>query len=360
MIDFIDSVFENRGKMSVIYKCIYGFGFIMHTFFLILFIVLGIDELVGFNIFSVLLYVIGSIFISEKFPTTLWMMLLYVEIVTHSIMCCFSLGWHYGFSLYPMMLIPLSYFVTYTDKNFKKPILLSTLLSIGNMALMTTAKVICYAGQPKYVFSQGLTTFLSSLNMIVSDCALAFFALLFVHQIRSYMESLTDKNRQLDRLANFDPLTSLRNRHSMSEIFNLYEKNTKPFCVILGDIDNFKNINDTFGHSAGDLVLKQISAVIMENIGSKGVVCRWGGEEILIIVDGNDDECFALIEKTRNDISELVVETDHKKISVTMTYGFTDYSEETTIEKLITTADKRLYFGKKNGKNQTVYHHTNN
>ena len=169
------------------------------------------------------------------------------------------------------------------------------------------------------------------------------------------VRDLSSKNDELNFLANYDPLTKLRNRHHIADVFKDYEKGTKPFCVILGDIDDFKRINDTYSHDCGDKVLVTVSETIRKSIGDKGVICRWGGEEILVIISGKSEECFELMENIRLEIQNSRMSFGIKQINVTMTFGFTDYSEAMSIEKLVSIADKRLYEGKRNGKNQIVY-----
>ena len=127
----------------------------------------------------------------------------------------------------------------------------------------------------------------------------------------------------------------------------------------MGDIDNFKKTNDTFGHDCGDIVLKTISGVISDSIGEKDLACRWGGEEILIIMHGSRGECYERVEKMRLQIAGLNISHEGEPVPTTMTFGFADNSEnpdpgDVHIEELISIADKRLYEGKRSGKNVVV------
>ena len=98
-----------------------------------------------------------------------------------------------------------------------------------------------------------------------------------------------------------------------------------------------------------------VSNIIRKHVDEKGVVCRWGGEEILIILSGKIEGSLDLMEKIRLEIQNQRMSFGIKQINVTMTFGFADYSEAMNIEKLVSIADKRLYTGKRNGKNQIVY-----
>lgn len=351
---FFDTIFERDTGNALRYRCIYFFGLVIHAFFAITFYVLDINELFIFNCISVSMYLLGSIFIKNSKMTIFWVAALYTEIIFHGVYANILLGWNYGFSMYPMAIIPLSFFITYMDNSFKRPVVVSTVGGLLNIAIMLTARIYCYSSEPVYHLPIEVSRLVSSLNMVMSDLVLLVFALLFICEIRTRALQLKEKNDQLNFLAHYDRLTNLRNRHSMIDLFKEYEKDTKPYCVILGDIDDFKRINDTYGHAAGDKVLKHVAETILKNTGESGVVCRWGGEEILIILRGTNDFCFDTIEKTRLGIQNMSLSFERREIRVTMTFGFADYGEAMNVEKLISIADARLYKGKKNGKNQTV------
>lgn len=153
-----------------------------------------------------------------------------------------------------------------------------------------------------------------------------------------------------------DPLTGLYNRRSCNEMLEKavgeYERDGKEFAVVIGDIDDFKWFNDTYGHLAGDQVLKKLSRVMREYMEGSGSVFRWGGEEFLIIYKGENplEEMEKLSEKVRN----CKINYKEQTMQVTMTWGISRYRREDTIEGAIKRADERLYYGKTNGKNQVV------
>lgn len=115
-------------------------------------------------------------------------------------------------------------------------------------------------------------------------------------------------------------------------------------------IDHFKNVNDTYGHQIGDVVLEQLAQLLKEAVGEQGIVCRFGGEEFTIILIGHDQE-------VANTISERVAEKSwphvaHLTVSIGMAYFKADDTEETLIE----CADQALYYSKEHGRNRvTVY-----
>lgn len=350
---FILKILERNDGNALRYKAVYFTGAIIHTIFIVLFFNIRIYQLVLFNVVSVLMYLFGSLFIKSAKWSSVWIVLFYFEIVAHAIACGILLNWSYGFSLYSLMVIPVSYYLTYMDPNIKNAGIFSTVLSIINITATTLAGLFADSGI--YITNKTLAQMISVFNFIVSSVVLAIFASIYIYEMSLSVKKLEEKNNELNFLANYDALTKLRNRHHISDLFHIYEEGTAPFCVFLGDIDDFKHINDTYGHDCGDKVLISVADTISKNVGDKGVVCRWGGEEILIIISGQSDECIELIENTRIIIQNQRLSFGYKEIKVTMTFGFADYSEAMKIEKLVSIADSRLYYGKRNGKNQIVY-----
>lgn len=344
---------EKGERQTLKYRSIYVVCVVIHTFFIFLFSQIGLTQMVAFNIFSVIFYLLGIILAKTTVKTPVWIVLIYFEIVGHAVLCNFMLDWSYGFALYSLMVIPISYYLAYMHPKIKNANFFCTILAVINLGLMILPGF--FPEREIKEFDLGLSSFVSSFNFVVSALVITTFSAIYVYEIRGTMSNLSEKNDELNFLANYDPLTKLRNRHHISDVFGDYEKGTKPFCVILGDIDDFKRINDTYSHDCGDKVLVTVSDVIRKNVGDKGVICRWGGEEILIIISGKSDECFELMENIRLEIQNYRMSFGIKQINVTMTFGFTDYSEEMSIEKLVSIADKRLYEGKRNGKNQIVY-----
>ena len=352
--DFLYRMSSDEGN-AMRYRIIYSFCFVIHTFYSILFTVTEVTELMYFNIASSVMYLAGILLLRNDKFTILWMMLISGEIMAHGLMCSIFLGYEYQFSLLSLSIVPVTYFMSYLDPAITHPIILSSALAVINVSVMigsmdmSTVFAPIYSGFPdQFVASVG------RLNLVLSVIIFISFSVMFIGKINYDLKALKQQNDALDHLANYDQLTGLRNRNHIRDIFEQYIESTEPYCVILGDIDNFKSVNDTYGHSAGDEVLKTVSAIIKDNVGDNGVVCRWGGEEILIIVKGSTNECIALNEKILSKIRGTVVESGKYKIKVTMTFGLCDYGDAMNIEKLISLADKRLYIGKNSGKNKVV------
>lgn len=166
---------------------------------------------------------------------------------------------------------------------------------------------------------------------------------------------LLQKNRELDFLASHDSLTKLLNRSRMPEIYWNYKESKHPFCAVLGDVDDFKCVNDTYGHDCGDNVLALITGMIQQQ-GAKagGDVCRWGGEEVLMLLPVEMEKGRQIVEKIRREVENLKYEYEGKELTNTMTFGISSSLEADSLEQLVKLADERLYLGKQKGKNQVV------
>ena len=157
-------------------------------------------------------------------------------------------------------------------------------------------------------------------------------------------------------LSTQDALTGLANRRSINEKYRDIIKKKEAYSVILGDIDDFKQVNDTYGHACGDSVLKSVAEVFKVSVRSGDVVCRWGGEEILVMLPKcNKDTATQIAERIAEGIRKiLVISNEGVEVRVTMTFGVAGSDEGRDIKDIVKRADNRLYYGKGHGKNCVV------
>lgn len=166
--------------------------------------------------------------------------------------------------------------------------------------------------------------------------------------------------RSLRELVEQDILTRLNNRRSgeklLKQAHERLERSGHPFCVAIGDIDHFKQVNDSYGHECGDKVLVEVSSRLKNNMYGKGFAVRWGGEEFLLVFeDMYLEEAVDHLQAVLEDVRNVVVEAeDGQSINVTMTFGIVQGSSE-KLEHIIKDADTKLYFGKNNGRDQIVH-----
>ena len=170
---------------------------------------------------------------------------------------------------------------------------------------------------------------------------------------RAISEDITDR-KHVEELAISDYLTKLYNRSKLdeelsNEILRAARYET-PLCIILLDIDHFKNVNDSYGHQMGDSVLKQIARILKRNTRKVDILGRWGGEEFLIVMPSISIEGgVQLAEKLRVGIEGHVFDFIGTQ---TASFGVTEYHDGDTLESLIKRVDEALYRAKTNGRNR--------
>ena len=133
-------------------------------------------------------------------------------------------------------------------------------------------------------------------------------------------------------------------------------EDNKSVVICIGDIDDFKKINDTYGHLCGDYVLQNISEIMRKSLGFENVdICRWGGEEFVFMFCNDDiDSAFVKVENLRKTIENKNFVYENNNISITMTFGIIERDSGKVDDVLLKSADKLLYRGKINGKNVVV------
>ncbi len=161
----------------------------------------------------------------------------------------------------------------------------------------------------------------------------------------------------LYQVAHVDSLTRLRNRRGVYEFYNLEVLSaieTKTASIVMCDIDYFKKVNDTYGHNAGDEVLRVVASVLRANV-SEGEAFRWGGEEFVVLLPGyNTIQAKGFAEKVRKEIEETVFRFEEEKIRITMSFGVNECKIANTLEENMEVADNRLYEAKVTGRNRVV------
>lgn len=157
-------------------------------------------------------------------------------------------------------------------------------------------------------------------------------------------------------LANTDFLTRIHNRRSISQYINENFINKEIlFTIILSDIDDFKSINDTYGHVTGDYVLTETVTRLQSCLEDNCKIARWGGEEFLIVLPNTSlEQGISIAERLRQSICSTPYLYNNNAINVTMTFGVSGYNKGYTFDDLIKNADSALYIGKSRGKNCVV------
>lgn len=168
-------------------------------------------------------------------------------------------------------------------------------------------------------------------------------------------------NEKLKELSLKDPLTGLSNRRDAIEKFNylikISKRNREPIAIILADIDNFKRINDLYGHSTGDMVLKRIAKELSQKLREQDILARWGGDEFLLLLPGTTGkEALKIADRLRMTIESMNSSLNPARLRISMSFGVTEYDHsQESIQFFIDKADRALYYCKKQGKNCVTF-----
>lgn len=333
---------------------------LVHLFLTVQFYIVGVNIMFIYNTVVVLFYIAITVITGKVYRYTYVFIATFIEILLHSVLASLLVGWDWGFMTYILGLVPLSFYIAYTvpyfKQNFRIPLIYSAIVFV---CFLIVREYGVYRGAILSVdVSERFVDRIYLFNIVLTFCFLWVVALLFSLEVYYMQHHLESENTSLEQLANFDPLTKLMNRRSMDnylrEAIDKAEQKGEPFCIIMADIDDFKMVNDTYGHAAGDMVLEEVSSVIIEDVRDEDCVCRWGGEEILILIRSTHEIARNVAHRICKDIAASRIDIGDTRLAITMTLGVTMYRENDDVESVVERADKSMYKGKKNGKNQVV------
>ena len=178
---------------------------------------------------------------------------------------------------------------------------------------------------------------------VVASILAASYALFLQYKFRLESSSLVD------------PLTGISNRIFLEKQYLRLRKKQAMLCVVVCDLDKFKSINDTYGHNAGDAVIKHTANILKKQFREGDVVGRWGGEEFVILVPSKSAELGMIIaERTRQELAKTDIYYNGKHVRVTASFGVSFGCAEKSMESLVGLADVALYEAKNQGRNRVV------
>lgn len=164
------------------------------------------------------------------------------------------------------------------------------------------------------------------------------------------LQDITDKKR-VEYLLIIDSLTKVYNRQKFTQTIDEWLATNCLFTFVIVDIDNFKGVNDTFGHAIGDDVLITLATCIKEIIPHDTIFARWGGEEFVLLIPGEKALAYCLVEKIQYKLTETTFPHNHP---VTLSIGLAEHFSSESKEDLFERADSALYTAKRTGKNKIV------
>jgi len=225
------------------------------------------------------------------------------------------------------------------------------------------AAIVCVSQHPGF-FSYKHAQLLYRLNPLLTQ---ALFSIQNIRQLKNAQEELEEKSKQLQQalgqathLAQTDDLTQVLNRRSFfdaaeKELQRCYELDF-PLAVIVLDIDNFKPINDYYGHSAGDEVLAHLAQICNSHLRKSDILARYGGEEfIALLPETTDNQAAKIAKRMQQAIAKTNLNGLPAGVRITISLGVAEKSsQQCSIEYLVDIADKAMYAAKRQGKNQVA------
>lgn len=324
----------------------------VHTSLVFLFSFLHVTLMVYVNICSVLCYCVCFILVKKE-QVTGYILLTYVEILLHTVLAILSVGSGLGFQLYFIASIATVLFAQYFSVHLGiKKHLNGPLLSAICVIMYVFMLILDRFHESWYVMSDN-----ASFSCTVLNSVLVFGSVVLFFSILTGVAS--DNEVELSMQATHDNLTGLINRHYLTKyMIDIHQtENLVDYWIAILDIDDFKQINDQHGHLCGDFVLRSMAEIIKKCC-NDCIVCRWGGEEFMIVgpnPEQNNDMIISLLEEVRSTIaSNKFVYNDNTKLDLTVTIGVARYRDGQTLDAWVNLADTRLYIGKQTGKNQII------
>lgn len=348
-----DEVIETKTKMRVLVVI----AMAVHLFYMQLFVMCSVFPLVMYNLVVLSLYVLLLLAVKSE-QSILVYSLTFVELVFNAIVSTLLIGWDSGFFLCIICVVPISFYLAFSTMKSKQRILLPLILTLVTYVIYVLLYRHTLQHVPPILIEENRIPVLFMANTFVVFFLIGVVSFNFIIEMLDSTNALLTKNENLGHAANVDPLTGLLNRRGMEthleETMNMAKMKGALFSVIMGDIDNFKRINDTYSHECGDRALIHVADIMKSAIRAGDVVCRWGGEEFLILIQGNGDVARMIGERIRQTIENHSFMYKEDEIRFTMTFGVSAYEPGFAMTTIIKQADDKLYEGKTSGKNKVV------
>ncbi|MBZ7979172.1 GGDEF domain-containing protein [Campylobacter sp. RM12642] len=325
---------------------------LVHLIYTISFTLTGLYFLLPSSIIQILIsLIVAYIVLVKNKGHAIATIYAHLDILFSCCYCTYYLGWGYGFTMIIVLLLSLAYL-----QNFN-----TFLVPIGIGLVEATAFfVMLYITKDTPNYPNPFMPYINIANFLFMVVTLLVYIWLNDRENAKIIKQLDDRKEFLQYKAENDYLTTLLNRRAMNEILDnvlekLKNKEINSLAVAIGDIDNFKHLNDTYGHNFGDLALKEVARVFKNEYenNENTYVARWGGEEFLILFSNYSyNDSLHSLEKSRKLIEKLQIKDELNKTSVTISIGMSYSINLINKDVLITKADAALYNAKDSGKNR--------
>ena len=314
----------------------------VHAFNAVLFYCIGLTPYFILNVFSTIFYAV--VLLSFQKNHDVYIIFSYIEIISFSLISSLFNGGAFFYIFYVVGMISVVAYLLPPKKRMKH-IFQGIGILYAVAIFIVFMKNICLF--PEYdPIVREWSNRIGCMNLFITLFTLFYISNLYIFELNSASE-------KLNYVSNHDLLTGLFNRRFFEHIMERNKnENENEYTIAIFDIDNFKKFNDTYGHQAGDCILKVVSKLIEESCENEYVPVRWGGEEfILYMPQTSADQAFEQLNKIIETIRTTSVEFENKIMNVTVTVGMCTGSDLKDYEDVIRRADSLLYYGKRNGKN---------
>lgn len=325
------------------------FAAIMHLLLLVLFIITKVKFFIILNCCSLITYSIAYILVRYKKNLGAFLMIT-CESTIYAFLSTSMLGTESVSIICFFIVLILQVLVPFGTVRLR--VITSALIWFA----MLVAQLLALSTGPFIALSEAATRVLSIVNYQI-----AFWGFLIQtlasNYVRKYADIYSEKQfTQMAEQAHTDPLTGLYNRRYADVYFRKLRSSIVDcgYAVALLDIDDFKIVNDTYGHANGDLVLKQLALLLIRNLRKGDMIFRWGGEEFLIVLENvNLQLAYQILNKARSTIETTPIYISDKDIFITVTIGAC-VLECHDLMGSIECSDRKMYQGKKKGKNVVI------
>ncbi|WP_269517948.1 GGDEF domain-containing protein [Alteromonas sp. BMJM2] len=214
-----------------------------------------------------------------------------------------------------------------------------------------------------FVFDESLLiapyTYAFKSRLLYSFLTVTFLSAFYEYSRQKSYDIALDLSEQFEQQANHDHLTKLVNRRgaqtALEREYARVQRGDKRFSIAIADIDRFKSINDTYGHEAGDDVLRKVSLIFSERLRKQDILARWGGEEFMFIFpETTAAEATQVLEELREILSFSPIAIEDSEIHITSSFGVCEVTSAVSLADGIRRADISLYRAKESGRNRVT------
>ena len=337
----------NHKTANMVALLLVGSFLIVHIFLIGLFWYYQVTPMVYFNVFSIAMYAVLAIYVARKGIFKSFAAIVYLEVLLHMSVAVCCTGWGSGFQ---NALIGMSVIIFYSEfiaRCLKMPHLKALPFCVLGMFTYIALCTYTHHFGAKYLIPEEVSFWMQVFWGVIVFVVSISLLYIFVYLSAGSYELLSGQAKQ-------DQLTGLHNRYFISDYLEELEKKAgfDDHWIALIDIDDFKKVNDNYGHNCGDVVLKEVACLLQESLVGE-MVSRWGGEEFILFGkrEANLEEKLDRLRKTIENHACLFGE---EKVHITVTLGVSFYQKGQDVRQWIGEADQKMYHGKQQGKNRVV------